>query len=287
MGPPTRDAISKTLPTNTPAPASPGESSAIVGSPMRPASKSGPGVKHSKSLAVVKPRVRGEGQTRKAGQTRQTAAAVPSLPYPASSVSCPELPKFPIELQKEPARKGPRRKGFRSVPSAVPENEAESDPEASYENLGLRVDLVAGASRPEGAQAVGEGFVNPAAVVNDVEDDDPQEEYYNQDAVNEIRAKAGLIPNRSNTHSKNPAPAELYTDMQGGDARNSHGNLGDDDDQPVYGNEIADELGGGARNSHGNLGDDDDQPVYGNEIADEPNRDNPYENISFPSPKSS
>ena len=249
---------------------------------MQPASKSGPGVKHSKSLAVVKPRVRGAGQTRKAGQTRQTAAAVPSLPYPASSVSCPEFPKFPIELQK----KSPRSKGFRPVPSAVPENEAESDPEASYENLGLRVGLVAGASRPEGAQAVGEGFVNPAAVVNDVEDDDPQEEYYNQDAVNEIRAK-GRIPNRSNTHSKNPAPAELYIDMQGGDARNSHGNLGDDDDQPVYGNEIADELEGGARNSHGNLGDDDDQPVYGNEIADEPNGDDPYQNISFPSPKSS
>ena len=254
MGPPTRDAISKTLPTNTPAPASPGESSAIVGSPMRPASKSGPGVKHSKSLAVVKPRVRGEGQTRKAGQTRQTAAAVPSLPYPASSVSCPELPKFPIELQKEPARKGPRSKGFRSVPSAVVENEAESDPEASYENQGLRVGLVAGASRPEGAQAVEEGFVNPAAV----EDDDPQEEYYNQDAVNEIRAK-GRIPNRSNTHSKNPASAEMYIDMQGGDGRERHGNLGDDDDQPVY----------------------------GNEIADEPNGGNPYENIPFPPPKSS
>ena len=217
---------------------------------------------------------------------------MPSLPYPASSVSCPELPKFPIELQKEPARKGPRRKGFRSVPSAVPENEAESDPEASYENQGLRVGLVAGASRPEGAQAVEEGFVNPAAVEDDdpqeeyynqdavneirakgripnrsnthsknpaaVEDDDPQEEYYNQDAVNEIRAK-GRIPNRSNTHSKNPASAEMYIDMQGGDGRERHGNLGDDDDQPVY----------------------------GNEIADEPNGGNPYENIPFPPPKSS
>lgn len=248
----TRDAITKTLPTTTPAPASSGESYEIVESPMQPASKSGPGAKHSKSFAEVKPRVGG------AGQTRKSAASVPSLPYPASSVSCPELPKFPIELQKKTARNGPRSHGLRSVPSTLPENEAESDPEEYYENLGLRVDLVAGASRPEGAQAVGEGLVNSAADLNDVEDDDPQEEYYNQDAINEIRAK-GRIPNRSNIRSKKQAQAELYINTQGGDGRNSHGDLGDDDDQPVY----------------------------GNEIADEPNKDNPYENISFPPPKSS
>ena len=190
---------------------------------LPPTHSSTPRATKRKGPARGKTTVVKTGGANGAGPRRRTESSLAPLPYPASPVSCPEMARFPIEVE-ESAKQGSR--GRRRPAFTVQEEMSVSDPEEDYVNVGSKENLVAAATERGGARAQPVGLGNPAA-----EEDDSQEDYCNQGVIEEVKGRA----------LENSA-AQMYMDMGGGGGHKGHDDFDHDDDEHVYGNEITDEL---------------------------------------------
>nr|KAG5710812.1 hypothetical protein BaRGS_026963 [Batillaria attramentaria] len=160
------------------------------------------------------------------GPRRQTDPGNGAFPYPSGGFSEPTLPSHTTTRspRERPLSEAPeddyenmldetgKKKKFHKPPAVPEPSNSDSDLD-DYENTGPKGSLI-----PHDRKGRQQGHDNRGVDL----DEEPQELYGNQDVINECKEDEGPLPD--------------YVDMSG--APPPQRPVNEDDDQPVYGNEV-------------------------------------------------